>query len=200
MMLIEITGFLGSGKTTLMSGLARWLAGRERKVAILVNEIGEIGIDNRWLKQLDMNVWELVSGCICCTLAGEFSSTLDSIRKDYDPDLVLIEPSGAADPRAMDQSLQYSAGGSADIERRIVTLVDPLRLEMLLEITAPMIKGHVARATLVVIPKADEASANELKAAREWVQSQKPQAEPLEISAKDRLEDAAAEAIMSCLN
>ncbi len=198
MMLIEVSGFLGSGKTTLISGLALWLAGQDRKVAILVNEIGEIGIDNAWLRQLDLNVWELVSGCICCTLAGEFAATLDRIRRDHDPDVVLVEPSGASDPRAMDQSLDYS-GAAGSLRRRCVTLVDPLRLGLLREVMAPLVEAHVGRADAVVISKADAASADEMEAARRWIHRLKPRATPLEVAAREGLRDASARAIMACL-
>ena len=199
MQLIEITGFLGSGKTTLMSGLALWLTGQDRKVAILVNEIGAIGIDIAALRQLDLDVWELLSGCICCTLAGEFAETLQKIRRNYDPDTVLIEPSGAADPRAMEQSLHYS-GTAGDVNRHTVTLVDPLRLEMLRDVMAPLIEGHVARADTVLISKADAASAREMKAARDWIHGLKPGAPPLEVAARDGLDDRAAREIMACLS
>ena len=72
MQLLVVTGFLGSGKTSLILSLA---ARPNRHVAILVNEIGEIGIDNQLMRQLDLDVWELFNGCICCTLTADLVST-----------------------------------------------------------------------------------------------------------------------------
>jgi hypothetical protein len=95
MHLLLVTGFLGSGKTTLIIPLAKSVVQLKRRVAILVNEIGEIGIDNQLMRQLDLNVWELLAGCICCTLSGDLVTTLQKLDADYAPDLVIVEPSGA---------------------------------------------------------------------------------------------------------
>ena len=97
MHLLTISGFLGSGKTTLIIKLAKAATRKGLRVAILVNEVGEIGIDDQLLRQLDMNVYELLSGCICCSLATDLPGTLQKLAQDFKPDLVLLEPSGVAD-------------------------------------------------------------------------------------------------------
>jgi G3E family GTPase len=96
MHLLLIAGFLGSGKTTLTINLSRAAVARGQRVAILVNEIGEIGIDNQLMRQLELNVWELFGGCICCSLSGDLVSSLQKLDSSYNPDLVILEPSGAA--------------------------------------------------------------------------------------------------------
>ena len=115
MHLLLVTGFLGSGKTTLIVPLAKSVVQSKRRVAILVNEIGEIGIDNQLMRQLDLNVWELLAGCICCTLSSDLVTTLQKLDADYAPtygvpDLVIVEPSGAADPRNVLTALPYYRG------------------------------------------------------------------------------------------
>ena len=94
MRLFLFTGFLGSGKTTLIIKAARYAAEQGKKVAVLVNEIGELGIDDQLMKKLGMNVWELLNGCICCTLSADLVSTLHQLSTEYRPDIVMIEPSG----------------------------------------------------------------------------------------------------------
>jgi len=92
MRLLMITGFLGSGKTTLVVELVEAAIAQGQRVAILVNEIGEVGIDDQLLRQLGLNVWEMVNGCICCTLAAEVNPNArvitTSVRKDLSPQLL----------------------------------------------------------------------------------------------------------------
>lgn len=88
-----ISGFLGAGKTTLIRKLLRETLSSE-KVVLIENEFGEIGIDGTILKQAGIQVREINSGCICCTLAGDFHSALKDVMRKYRPDRILIEPSG----------------------------------------------------------------------------------------------------------
>lgn len=90
-----ISGFLGSGKTTLIKKLISEQLYKER-VAIIENEYGEVGIDGALLRENDIQVEELVSGCICCSIANDFVKSIDSILKEYNPDRLIIEPSGVA--------------------------------------------------------------------------------------------------------
>ena len=98
MHLIVITGFLGTGKTTFIVKLVTAVMQKGLKVAIVVNEIGQIGIDDQFMKRLGFSVWEVLGGCICCTLAGDLVRTLQELEGNYAPDVVIVEPSGAADP------------------------------------------------------------------------------------------------------
>ena len=88
-----ISGFLGAGKTTLIKKLLDG-AFPEEKVVLLENEYGEVGIDGGFMKDSGIQITELNSGCICCTLVGDFSDALDELVKTYHPDRILIEPSG----------------------------------------------------------------------------------------------------------
>lgn len=88
-----ISGFLGAGKTTLIQKLIKEVyAGK--KVVLVENEFGEIGIDGGFLKDAGIVVNEINSGCICCTLQGDFRNALQEVVKKYDPDHIIIEPSG----------------------------------------------------------------------------------------------------------
>ena len=88
-----ISGFLGAGKTTLIQKLIKEVyAGK--KVVLVENEFGEIGIDGGFLKDSGIVVNEINSGCICCTLQGDFRNALQEVVKKYNPDHIIIEPSG----------------------------------------------------------------------------------------------------------
>ena len=88
-----ISGFLGAGKTTLIKKLLGGKIAKE-KVILLENEYGEIGIDGSFMKDSGITVTELNSGCICCTLAGDFQKSMDELIETYHPDRILVEPTG----------------------------------------------------------------------------------------------------------
>lgn len=176
MRILLVTGFLGSGKTTFMIKLAQQAATGKEKVAILVNEIGEIGIDNQLMRQLDLNVWEITGGCICCTLLGELLPALEKLERDYHPDLVMMEPSGAADPsiilKLMDEDHAIKPESIFT-----VSIFDPIRAEMLYSVLSPLIESQLGMADMVILSKSDLASDEEIKTAKKIVEECNPQAE-----------------------
>lgn len=88
-----ISGFLGAGKTTFIKKLLKEAIAGE-KVVLIENEFGEIGIDGGFMKDAGVEVTEMNSGCICCSLVGDFGTALKKVIVDYAPDRVIIEPSG----------------------------------------------------------------------------------------------------------
>ncbi|MGM9571988.1 MAG: CobW family GTP-binding protein [bacterium] len=90
-----ITGFLGAGKTTLIRKLLQNLS-REEKIVLIENEFGEVNIDSGFLQDAGIEITEISSGCICCTLIGDFSAALQKIKTELNPDRIIIEPSGVA--------------------------------------------------------------------------------------------------------
>jgi G3E family GTPase len=164
MRLLLVTGFLGSGKTSLILSLAH--AARETgcRVAIIVNEIGEIGIDNQLMRRLDLDVWELTNGCICCTLTADLVTTLQKLDEGYATELVIVEPSGAADPANLTRAMPYYRGRPLE-SMRWITVLDPLRLPMLLEVLTPLITAGIRQADFLIISKPDLASPQEVEEA-----------------------------------
>ena len=88
-----ISGFLGAGKTTLIQKLIKDVFAN-KKVVLVENEFGEIGIDGGFLQEAGIEITEINSGCICCTLKGDFEAALAKLVRDYEPDHIIIEPSG----------------------------------------------------------------------------------------------------------
>ena len=198
MRLLLFSGFLGSGKTTLVIKLARFAVERGKKVAILVNEIGEVGIDNQLMRQLDMNVWELLNGCICCTLSADLVSTLQQLDADYSPDLVIIEPSGAADPKSILSALPYYKGTPLE-SMYTISVLDPLRLEMLLEVMTPLIVSQIRHADLILISKCDLAKPEEIEYAHQIAGEYNPNAQVMNFG-KDSSLDALVKEIVPWTN
>jgi len=180
MHLLLFSGFLGSRKTTLVIKLAQAAVGRDRQVAILVNEIGEVGIDNQLMRQLDLNVWELLNGCICCTLSADLVSTLQQLDSEYSTDLVLVEPSGAANPGSILKAMPYYRGKPLG-SMHTISVIDPLRLKMLLEVMTPLIVSQIQQADLVLISKCDQANKEEVSYAHAAAQAYNPGVKVLEF-------------------
>ena len=88
-----VSGFLGAGKTTLISKLLKEAYSGEQ-VVLIENEFGEIGIDGGFLKESGIEIKEMNSGCICCSLVGDFGESLKEVLSKYTPDRIIIEPSG----------------------------------------------------------------------------------------------------------
>ena len=198
MRLLLFSGFLGSGKTTLVIKLAHFAVERGKKVAILVNEIGEVGIDNQLMRQLDMNVWELLNGCICCTLSADLVSTLKQLDSDYSLDLTIVEPSGAADPKSILSALPYYKGTPLE-SIQTVSVLDPLRLEMLIEVMTPLIVSQIKHADLILISKCDQANSEEIAFARQVAQEHNPNAKVMDFS-KDSPVNALVKEIAPWMN
>ena len=88
-----ISGFLGAGKTTLIKKLIKDVLHKE-KIVLIENEFGEIGIDGGFLEDAGIEIREMNSGCICCSLVGDFSEALKKVLAEYHPERIIIEPSG----------------------------------------------------------------------------------------------------------
>lgn len=186
MRLILVTGFLGSGKTTLIIRLARAAIERGLRTAIVVNEAGEIGIDDQLMRRLGLDVRELAGGCVCCTLTAELPSTLQRLAAESRPDVVILEPSGIAEPGAILAAVALS-GDVAPERISVGCVVDPLRIEMLLEVVEPLIANQLGAAGWVVISKADQASAGEMTAARQVVAGRNAAAAQFELDGRGEL-------------
>ena len=164
--LTVIGGYLGACKTTLLN---RLLANPDgQRIAVLVNDFGEIDIDGRLLNSTTDNVLRLANGCICCSVADNFAETLETVRGFADRiDRVVVEVSGVGQPHKVAQ-WGHSPGFSPD---GIVVLVDPLSI--LSRATDPYIGdtviSQVTRADLVVISRTDIANVDELEATETWL-------------------------------
>lgn len=153
MRILCIAGFLGSGKTTLLLRLARTMTDAGLQLAIVENEIGDIGVDGDFVREAGLPVRELFGGCICCTLQTGLVQTLRAIETEYDPDWVIVEPTGVAAPGDITATV-------GDLmphlpAPRVLTLVDAERWEMLIAVVSPLIEAQIEAADVIAINKVD---------------------------------------------
>ncbi len=168
MKLIIIAGFLGSGKTTFLLELARAFSQRgTHRLAIIENEVGSVGVDDRVLTEHGLTVREIYSGCVCCSLRMDLIQTLLDLERTIAPDIVIIEPSGVASPRQVLQALQ---GYGGQIEEKVVyTLVDASRFQAVTDLSIPLIQDGIQAADQILLNKVDLVSPAELTALRERI-------------------------------
>ena len=155
MRVLCIAGFLGSGKTTLLLELARRMTGAGLRLAIVENEIGEIGVDGGAVREARLPVRELFGGCICCTLQTGLVETLRAVEAEYDPDWVIVEPTGLAAPGDLVTTVGEFMPHLPAFT--VLTLVDAERWEMLIAVVEPLITAQIAAADVLAITKVDSA-------------------------------------------
>jgi G3E family GTPase len=176
-----IAGFLGSGKTTVLLEVARAMVEDGSRLAVIENEIGEVGIDGGYVREQGLPVQELFGGCICCTLQVGLVETLRAVESRYAPDWVIIEPTGLAAPGDI---LGLVVDHCPDVDTiRVLTLADAARWPMLLEIVEPLVTAQLEAADIVAVNKVDEVGEVELAAVVKSVRGLAPKATLLPVSA-----------------
>ena len=154
------SGFLGAGKTTLIRKLIS--EGYDTKNIVLIeNEFGEIGVDTGFLRETGIQINEMVAGCICCTLVGDFGKALDEVVEKYDPDRILIEPSGVG--KLSDVIIAVQDLDNEKIELNgFTTVVDAKRYRMYMENFGEFFSNQVENASSIFLSHQQGMSAAEL--------------------------------------
>ncbi len=156
-----LTGYLGAGKTTLLNRILSEPHGK--KYAVIVNEFGEIGIDNDLVVGADEEVFEMNNGCICCTVRGDLVRIIDGLmRRKGKFDAIIVETTGLADPAPVAQTffMDDNVGGKARLDA-VVTVADAKWLSERLK-DAPEAKNQIAFADVILLNKTDLVSPDEL--------------------------------------
>ena len=147
-----ISGFLGAGKTTFIKQLVQDVFAGENLV-LIENVFGEIGIDGGFLKDAGIEITEMNSGCICCTLVGDFSKALVKVLDEYKPDRVIIEPSGVGKLSDVARAIEdVKKDADIEIEGRI-TIVDGKKAKMYLKNFGEFFKDQVEHASTIVVSR-----------------------------------------------
>ena len=147
-----ISGFLGAGKTTLIKKLIKE-AFQGEKIVLIENEFGEIGIDGGFLKDAGIQVNEMNSGCICCSLVGDFGTALKEVLDTYGPDRILIEPSGVGKLSDVVKAVENVAGSTdVHIDSSIV-VVDGKKCKMYMKNFGEFFNNQVEHAGTIVISR-----------------------------------------------
>ncbi len=163
-----VSGFLGAGKTTLIKKLIKE-ALQDTQVVLIENEFGEIGIDGGFLKDAGIEIKEMNSGCICCSLVGDFGASLKEVLTTYRPDRVLIEPSGVGKLSDVVKAVENVA---ADLEVKVnsaVAVVDASKCRMYIKNFGEFFINQIAHAGTIILSRTGKMPQEKLQAAVELI-------------------------------
>ncbi len=165
-----ISGFLGAGKTTLISKLIKDVF-HGQKVVLVENEFGEIGIDGGFLKESGIEIREINSGCICCTLKGDFEKSLQQVIDTYHPDRIIIEPSGVGKLSDILRAVKTVSGVELD---SYSTVVDAARCKVYHRNFKEFFDDQIATASCVILSKTQNVDEAKLEADTEIIREHIP--------------------------
>ena len=168
-----ISGFLGAGKTTLIKKLFESKLKNE-KVVLIENEFGEIGVDGSFLKNSGVQIKEINSGCICCSLVGDFSKSMKELVENYAPDRIIIEPSGVGKLSDIIKAIEKV---DEPLKINIVaTVVDGGKCKMYYKNFGEFYDDQVKQANTIIVSKTDKLTNDKVLAAVELIKSLNPHA------------------------
>ncbi len=168
------SGFLGAGKTTLIKKLIKEAYAGE-KVVLIENEFGEIGIDGGFLQDAGIEITEMNSGCICCSLVGDFSKALAQVLEEYNPDRVIIEPSGVGKLSDVIRAVRGVETETAKLNC-FTTVVDAGKCKMYMKNFGEFFNDQVENASTVILSHTDVAKAAKVEEAVKLVREHNAEA------------------------
>ncbi len=156
-----VSGFLGAGKTTLIKKLLAEALG-DTKVVLIENEFGEIGIDGGFLKEAGIEIKEMNSGCICCSLVGDFGTSLKEVMHTYEPERILIEPSGVGKLSDVMKAVQDVIDTKEVALNSAVAVVDAAKCKMYIKNFGEFFINQIAHAGTIILSRTGNISAEKL--------------------------------------
>ncbi|MBS6646448.1 MAG: GTP-binding protein [Clostridiaceae bacterium] len=170
-----ISGFLGAGKTTFIKKLLEEAIAGEQ-VVLIENEFGEIGIDGGFLKNSGIEIREMNSGCICCSLVGDFGKSLEEVLVKYKPERVIIEPSGVGKLSDVMKAVRDVAANLDVVLNSAVTIVDAAKCKMYMKNFGEFFNNQIENAGTIVLSRTDVADAKKVQMDVELIREHNPKA------------------------
>lgn len=170
-----VSGFLGAGKTTLIRKLLGEALG-DTKVVLIENEFGEIGIDGGFLKESGIEIKEMNSGCICCSLVGDFGTSLKEVLQTYEPERILIEPSGVGKLSDVMKAVQDVIDTTKVVLNSAVAVVDASRCRMYIKNFGEFFINQIAHAGTIVLSRTGKIPEEKLAQAIALIREHNPRA------------------------
>lgn len=170
-----VSGFLGAGKTTLIKKLLAEALG-DTKVVLIENEFGEIGIDGGFLKEAGIEIKEMNSGCICCSLVGDFGTSLKEVMKTYEPERILIEPSGVGKLSDVMKAVQDVIDTKEVVLNSAVAVVDAAKCKMYIKNFGEFFINQIAHAGTIILSRTGNISEDKLNKCIELIREHNGQA------------------------
>ena len=165
-----ISGILGAGKTTLIKKLIAE-AFQGQKVVLIENEFGEIGIDGGFLKESGIQINEMNSGCICCSLVGDFNAALKDVLSQYEPDRIIIEPSGVGKLSDVIKAVQRVVDGENVVLNSHITVADVKRAKMYIKNFGEFYKNQVEFASAIILSRTQDVKEDKLEKTIELIRT-----------------------------
>ena len=171
-----ISGFLGAGKTTLIKKLLDE-AFQGEKLVLIENEFGEIGIDGGFLKEAGVQITEMNSGCICCSLVGDFGAALKQVLADYSPDRIVIEPSGVGKLSDVIAAVERVQADTPDLHlNSFVTVVDATKAKVYMKNFGEFFNNQVEHACAILLSRTQKLDQAKLDGAVHLLREKNPKA------------------------
>ena len=171
-----ISGFLGAGKTTLIKKLLDE-SFKGEKIVLIENEFGEIGIDGGFLKDAGVEITEMNSGCICCSLVGDFGSALKQVLADYTPDRIVIEPSGVGKLSDVVAAVERVQAEAPDLHlNSFVTVVDAAKAKVYMKNFGEFFNDQVEHACAIILSRTQKIDQHKLDGAVALLREKNPKA------------------------
>ena len=171
-----ISGFLGAGKTTLIKKLLAE-AYQGEKLVLIENEFGEISIDGGFLKESGVQISEMSSGCICCSLVGDFNKALKDVAEQFHPDRILIEPSGVGKLSDVIVAVENTVSDVPELKlNSFVTVVDAAKVKVYMKNFGEFYNNQVESAGAIVLSRTQKLSQEKLEAAVNMLREKNPDA------------------------
>ncbi|WKY43248.1 GTP-binding protein [Eubacteriaceae bacterium ES2] len=190
--IILFSGFLGSGKTSLMLKSIEILSKAGKRCAIIINEIGDIGIDNRQMRMLGYNVLDLFGGCVCCTMKVTLEATINHLlEEEEDLDYILFEPSGLSNPQSLYPAIINCGYEQSEIQN--IFIFDVSRNDFYKNRMSQLFADSLKLTRCVVINKIDKVSQDEIDAAKIMVKETRPEISVFKMNLNDELDQKFAE-------
>ncbi len=167
-----LTGFLGSGKTTVLLALLERLKAEGKRPAVIINEFGDADVDGLLVRE-DIPTESMLGGCICCTIRGDLSMTILNLYEQYNPDILLIEATGAAHPAEIIEGVSDASLLTRTELRNIVNVIDARKLlDTYTQSTnreVRLYKSHIQTAGWLLLNKIDRVPIESLPALEKWI-------------------------------
>ncbi len=171
-----ISGFLGAGKTTLIKKLLDE-SFKGEKIVLIENEFGEIGIDGGFLKDAGVEITEMNSGCICCSLVGDFGAALKQVLTDYSPDRIVIEPSGVGKLSDVVAAVERVQAEAPDLHlNSFVTVVDAAKAKVYMKNFGEFFNDQVEHACAIILSRTQKIDQHKLDGAVALLREKNPKA------------------------
>ena len=171
-----ISGFLGAGKTTLIKKLLDE-SFKGEKIVLIENEFGEIGIDGGFMKEAGIEISEMNSGCICCSLVGDFGAALKQVLSDYTPDRIVIEPSGVGKLSDVVAAVERVHAEAPDLRlNSFVTVVDAAKAKVYMKNFGEFFNDQVEHACAIILSRTQKIDQHKLDGAVTLLRERNPKA------------------------